>query len=180
MKELALHILDVAENSIRAKASIIKLTIIEDIQQDLMEIIIEDNGIGMEKELLDKVLDPFVTSRTTRRVGLGLSLFKAAAQQCEGDLAITSQKNIGTKVKVYFQHSHIDRVPLGNIVDTIITLILSGEEIDVEYMHIYNQKKLFFSTSEIKKSIEGVPITDVQIIGWIKEYLEESVKMLVK
>lgn len=180
MKEIALHILDIAGNSVRAKASKIKLVINEDIINDIMEITIEDNGSGMEKELLDRVLDPFVTTRSTRRVGLGLSLFKAAAQQCGGNLTIFSEKDKGTKVTATLKYSHIDRAPLGNIVDTIITLILSEEEIDIEYLHNYNDKKFIFNTSEIRKTIEGVPITDVNIVNWIREYLEESLKMLVK
>ncbi|SCY16348.1 ATP-binding protein [Alkaliphilus peptidifermentans] len=180
MKELALHILDVAENSVRAEATEIKISIIEDTVVDILEIIIEDNGIGMDREFLDKVLDPFVTTRTTRKVGLGLSLFKAAAQQCGGDLTINSKKGEGTKVRAIFQHMHIDRVPLGNITDTIIALILADEKIDIKYQHIYNNNKFCFDTTEIKKILQGLPITNVEVISWIKEHLKEGLKELVK
>ncbi|KAB3535924.1 ATP-binding protein [Alkaliphilus pronyensis] len=180
MKELALHILDIAENSIRAEATEIKITIVEDVVLDVLEITIEDNGAGMDNEFLDRVLDPFITTRTTRKVGLGLPLFKLAAQQCNGDLIIESRKDIGTKVKATFQHSHIDRVPLGNIVDTIVAIILADEKIDIKYKHVYNSDEFFLDTVEIKEVLKGVPITNIDVILWIKSHIKEALKELVK
>lgn len=178
MKELSLHILDIIENSINAKATTIKLRIFEDLKDNLLIIEIKDNGKGMNKEMLSKVLDPFVTSRTTRRVGLGLSLTKLAANQCAGDLVIDSTENEGTSVLITFQYGHIDRAPIGNMADTVVSMILANENIDYEYIHKVNDKEFIFNTKEIKESLEGVSVTEIDIIAWIKEYIEEGISSL--
>jgi len=178
MKEISLHILDIIENSISAKATIIKLRIFEDIKNNLLTVMIEDNGKGMSKEMLSIVLDPFVTSRTTRRVGLGLSLTKQAANQCDGDLVIDSKENEGTNVLITFQYDHIDRAPIGNMADTIVSMIIANENIDYEYIHKLNDKEFIFSTKEIKESLAGVSITEVDIIAWVKEFVEEGIENL--
>ncbi|MCD5415208.1 MAG: ATP-binding protein [Clostridiales bacterium] len=180
MKELSLHILDIIENSISAEATIIKLRIYEDIKDNLLTIEIDDNGKGMSKEMLYKVLDPFVTSRTTRRVGLGLSLTKQAANQCDGDLVIDSKENEGTNVTITFQYDHIDRAPIGDMADTVVSMILTNDNIDYEYLHKVNDKEFIFSTEEIKKLLAGVSITEVDIIAWVKEYVEEGIENLHK
>lgn len=180
MKELALHILDIAQNSIHAQATEIEITVIEDTNKDELKIEIRDNGIGMDGEMLKKVLDPFVTTRTTRKVGLGLSLFKAAAQRCEGDLIIDSKKGKGTVVTATFKHSHIDRAPLGNMADTIISLILSNENIDYIYTHFLNNEKFFLSTKDIKKALGNLSITEVEVLSWLREYINEGLNDLVK
>ena len=180
MKELALHILDIAQNSIVAGASQIKIEINEAVDLDLLEITISDDGYGMDEVEQKKAIDPFYTSRTTRRVGLGLSLFKLAAEQCEGRLTITSQKGVGTEVKATFKYSHIDRVPLGNITDTLITLIQANANIDYLYTHYYNSKKIYFDTIEIKEVLKEVEITNIQVLSWLKEYIDSELKELVK
>ncbi|MGV8147317.1 MAG: ATP-binding protein [Alkaliphilus sp.] len=178
MKELSLHILDIIENSIKAEATLIKLKINESTEKNLLTIEIKDNGKGMDKEMLSKVLDPFVTTRTTRRVGLGLSLTKAAANQCDGDLVIDSIENEGTNVVIIFQYDHIDRAPIGNMADTIVSMILSNENINYEYIHKVNDKGFIFNTKEIKESLAGVSITEVDIIAWVKEFVEEGIENL--
>ncbi len=180
MKELALHILDIAENGIRAKATQINIKIIENIRTDRLDIIIHDNGSGMEASFVEKVLDPFTTTRTTRRVGLGLPFFKRAAEECNGGLRISSKPGEGTRVEASFQHSHIDRVPLGNMAETLTTLILADESIDYIYEHIFNDNKFFFSTKDVKKTLEGISISEIEVIIWIRDYLEEGLKELVK
>ncbi|GAB6088075.1 ATP-binding protein [Alkaliphilus crotonatoxidans] len=180
MKELSLHILDIAENGIRAKATQIKITIVENLKTDRLHITIEDNGYGMEEDFLDKVLDPFTTTRTTRRVGLGLPFFKRAAEECNGQMRISSNPGQGTIVEATFQHSHIDRVPLGNMAETLTTLILANDSIDYIYEHFYNENKFFFSTIEIKKRLQDISISEVEVVLWIKEYIEEGLKELVK
>ena len=180
MKELALHILDIAQNSIAAGASQITIEIKEELKKDILEIIIKDNGSGMGKEVLRKALDPFYTSRTTRKVGLGLSLFQTAAVQCEGNLVIDSEEGKGTTVKVYFKHSHIDRVPIGNMTDTLITLIQANALIDYVYTHEYNSKKFYFNTVEVKDVLKEVEITDLHVLSWLREYIEAELKELVK
>src|SRR5699024_6349238 len=151
MKEVSLHILDVVQNSIHAHPSLITLKIVENTIKNQLIIIIEDDGIGMDKEMQDKVLNPFFTTRKTRKVGLGLPLLQAAAQACGGDLVITSEKSQGTILQVNFQYDHIDRSPLGNMTDTIISIILSLGEIDLVYSHQYNQNEFVLDTREIRK-----------------------------
>ena len=123
MKELSLHILDIAENSISAGAKNIEIKIIEDTQADLLQITVQDDGKGMDAETAALLTDPFYTTRTTRKVGLGLPLFKEAAVACNGSMQISSKPGLGTNVVISFQFSHIDRMPLGDLSGTILTLI---------------------------------------------------------
>jgi len=190
VKELSLHILDIVQNSIKAEATLIEIIIIEDLKKDLLTIEITDNGKGMNKDLLKKATDPFVTTRVTRRVGLGLSLLKATAQQCEGNMLVESEEGMGTKIHTTFQHSHIDRAPLGSMVDTLITLLIESEEesgevknertVDYIYKHQVNDQSFIFDTREVKKILEGTPINDLAVLEWIKDYLKENLERLVK
>jgi len=130
-----MHILDVAQNSLDAGATRIEIVIVEDLPSDKLTIRITDNGRGMSQDIVAKVLDPFYTTRTTRRVGLGLPLFAAAAQDCDGDLKIESTEGQGTTVVATFQHSHIDRAPLGDMKSTLMSIIMSEHPCDLHYVH---------------------------------------------
>jgi Signal transduction histidine kinase len=178
MKELSLHILDLVQNSIAAGASLIKITIREDIRENVLMISIEDNGRGMDESTIEKAKNPFFTSRTTRKVGLGIPLFMAAAQRCEGDFKISSLPGKGTTIEATFKHSHIDRAPIGNMWDTLTGLIMCNENIDFEYVHVYNGKVFEMKTCDLKKVLKGVPISSPQVIGWINEYLKDGIKSL--
>ncbi|AOT72740.1 ATP-binding protein [Geosporobacter ferrireducens] len=178
MKELSLHILDIIQNSISANASLIKIIIEEDDSMDKFSIKITDDGIGMDREMLEKVTDPFITTRKSRRVGLGISLFKAAAERCNGSFSIESVKGEGTTVLAVFQRSHIDRAPLGNMAETIATCIHGNEYIEYYYKHIYNKEIFTFDTKEIKKITGELPIIAVEVITWIKDYIQEGLNEL--
>lgn len=179
MKELSLHILDIIQNSIKAKPRKIKLIIQEKEDDNRLTIIVEDDGIGMDKMLLERVCDPFTTTRKTRRVGLGISLLKAAAERCQGDFSISSELGKGTKVIANFQYDHIDRAPLGNIAETIVSVILSLDDIDFIYQHKYNQRMFLLDTREIKRVLGAeVSIVQMEVIQWIKEYVEKGLKNL--
>lgn len=179
MKELALHILDLAQNSIAAGASLIKIEIFENLENDTLSITLEDNGCGMEYEEAQRAKDPFVTSRTTRKVGLGIPLMLAACQRCEGDLVIESQKSIGTKLIGTFKHSHIDRAPMGDMAETIVTLVLGAEHVDFVYIHKINQEEFIFDTREIRNTLgETVPLTEPEVLNWIKGYIDEGLSNL--
>ena len=180
MKELSLHILDIVQNSVRAKATIIEIQITEDLEENIFEILIKDNGKGMEQELIDKVKNPFATTRTTRKVGLGIPLLLEACKRCNGNLEIQSEKEIGTTVRAYFDHNHIDRAPIGDIVNAITMLLLSSPEIRYIFTYIMNQRIFTMDTDEIKKILEGVPINDLTVIHWVKEYLEENLREVKK
>lgn len=178
MKELSLNILDISENSISAKASSIDIIIEEKPEEDLLRIIIKDNGSGMDEKFLKDVTDPFVTTRTTRKVGMGLSLFKDAAEVTGGKLEIQSKKGIGTTVTADFGYSHIDRAPLGDIGETISTLIQCHPDIEINYSHSYGDRKILFSTEELKSVLEGIPLNNPEVVLWTKEHLNEKIRDL--
>lgn len=184
MKELSLHILDIAQNSLKANASKIEIQIIEKFNEDLLIIDIIDNGKGMRPSLLEKATDPFITTRKNRRVGLGLSLFKFVALQCQGDFFVDSKEGVGTRVHATFQKSHIDRPPLGRIEDTLVTLFISSDnnqtQVEYIYKHQINDRFFKFDTREIKEIIGNVSINDYEVLIWMKNYLKENLERLVK
>jgi DNA mismatch repair ATPase MutL len=150
MQDLSLHILDIAENSIAAGARNIEISLVEDIEGDVLTLEIEDDGVGMDEEMARKAADPFVTTRRERRVGLGLSLLEQAAEMANGKLEITSKQGKGTRVRATFQYSHIDRKPLGNLQDTLITLICANPEINITFYHKWPLREVRLSTEEMK------------------------------
>jgi hypothetical protein len=175
MRELSLHILDIIENSRRAEADLIKIIIEEKIEANLLKIMIEDNGSGISQEKLNEITDPFITSRTTREVGLGLSLFKAAAESCSGEFKIDSQIDKGTRVAAKFEYDHIDRAPLGDMTTTISNFIAAnGDQVDLVYQHQYQENSFKFDSREIKAELEDLSIQSRQIIAWIREYIGEN------
>jgi hypothetical protein len=180
MNELSLHILDICQNSIAANASLIKIFIHEDTHNNVFQIIIEDNGCGMNQKTLSQVADPFFTTRSTRNVGMGISLFKMAAEMTNGSFQIESVENIGTKVTATFTHDHIDRAPLGKIEETISILVLNPAGIDIYYEHVYNHKKYIFDTVEIKKVLDGIPFTNYDVIMWIKNNIQDGILQILK
>ncbi|MCD4818773.1 MAG: ATP-binding protein [Candidatus Cloacimonetes bacterium] len=149
MEDLSLHILDVVENSIAANASKIEIKIVEKISKDILIIEIKDNGRGMNEETMNNVLDPFYTTRTTRRVGMGLSLLAQAAEESNGDFEINSKIGIGTEVKASFQFSHIDRKPIGDMKSTIVTLMISHPEINFIYEHEDEESSYVLDSNDI-------------------------------
>ncbi|MEW9123048.1 MAG: ATP-binding protein [Thermotaleaceae bacterium] len=180
MKELSLHILDIVQNSISAKATEISITIVEDTEKDILSIEIRDNGVGMGPDKLKRATDPFMTTRETRKVGLGLSLFKASAEQCNGFFLLSSEPYVGTCVYASFQKSHIDRVPLGNIADTLVTCIHANDKIDYLYNHFYNGQKFSLDTKEIKRITGELSISSIEVITWIKAYIQEGIEEIYK
>ncbi|MBC3797230.1 ATP-binding protein [Acetobacterium tundrae] len=180
MKELSLHILDVTQNSIRANAKLVNLTIFESIAKNEFTITIEDDGCGISAEKLQYVTDPFVTTRTTRKVGLGLSLFKAAAETCGGYFEISSELGVGTKVVASFMRDHIDRVPLGNMPDTVVTMVMSFEETDLIYEHNYNNRSFVFNTREIKETLEVTSLNEPDILQWIREFIRDGLEEIME
>jgi len=178
MKELSLHILDIVQNAIVANAANILVSIEENMTDDKLFITISDDGDGMDEHYVKQVIDPFTTSRKTRRVGMGLPLLKQAAIECDGDLKIESTLNVGTKVDIWFQHSHINRVPIGNMVETIVTLLIGGSHFDLQYMHKINEQQMTFDTREIKQVLWDVPLSHPDVIQWIRQSLQDEIMEL--
>lgn len=173
MRELSLHILDIVQNSIAAGAQVIEVIIEEDTAKNIFNITVIDDGKGMDKEILEQVIDPFTTSRKTRDVGLGIPLLKAAAERCDGYFKIESTPGEGTILKANFVHGHIDRAPLGDMVETLIGVIMVNPQLEFIYKHSFNEHIMFFDTKEIKKELEGVRINEITVINWLRGYLVE-------
>ena len=180
MKELSLHILDIAKNSVKAKASLIEIIIDEDEAKNKLTIEINDNGCGMSAEFLKTVQDPFSTTRTTRKVGMGISLFEAAAVQCGGGLEISSKVGLGTKLCATFEYNSIDRAPIGDMPGTVLVLINGSPDIDFLYSHTKNGKNFMFDTREIKKVLGEVPLDDIEVSSWIRDYIKEGIEEIEK
>jgi len=128
----------------------------------------------MDEDLVKKVTNPFITSRKTRNVGLGLPLLKAACERCEGKLTIKSKLGKGTCVQACFKYSHIDRPPLGDMTGTILGLIISNTSVDFFYKHYYNGKEFFVDTRDLKKVLEEVPLNSPEVVCWLKDYIMEG------
>lgn len=169
-----MNILDVAENSTRAKASLVTITVDADHTSDHLTVVIADDGCGMTAEQLSQVTDPFFTSRTTRKVGLGVPFFKLAAESTGGTFTITSEPGVGTTVTAVFGLSHIDRMPLGDMVSTIHNLVIYHPDIDFIYRYSYDGKSFTMDTREFREILEGVPLDSPEVSEYIKEYLTEN------
>lgn len=178
MKDFSLHILDLVENSINAGANRIEIRVAEDSISNLLTVEINDNGRGMSKEMVSKALDPFVTTRTTRKVGLGLSLFAQAARACNGEAKIDSQLGKGTRLVGTFQLSHIDLKPWGSMVDTLIILIVSNPEKDFFYHHRKGTFEYTLDTEVIKKELGEVPISNPEVIKVLRSDLKDNLKQI--
>ncbi|MFC1619570.1 ATP-binding protein [Candidatus Neomarinimicrobiota bacterium] len=148
MEDLSLHILDIVENSIRAGAKEVEILIRENLAADLLEIVIQDDGAGMDAAIRERALNPFFTTKSVRKVGLGLSLFRESARQAGGDLVVASGPEQGTRIEASFQHSHIDRKPLGDIARTLQTLMIGNPDIHYQYIHRKNGEEQRFDSAE--------------------------------
>ena len=182
MKELSLNILDITENSVKAGAELTSILIDE--EDNTLKLTIEDNGSGMSEEILKGVTDPFYTTRTTRKVGMGLPLLKLAAEQTGGEMTVASVSsdvdpvNHGTKVNALFYQDSIDFTPLGDVVSTICTLIQGHPDTDFYFRHrILNQEKdvlVELDTRQIREVLDGVPLNEYEVIKWIEEFLNDQ------
>lgn len=176
MEDLSLHILDVAENGLKAGARHIWIQIKEDLGADMLELEVQDDGSGMDAEMARRALDPFVTTRTTRRVGLGLALLQEAARMAGGDVELESLPGRGTRVRARFQHSHIDRKPLGDMGATLVGILLGGPQVDVVYRHTREEKSFFLDTRELRRELDPVPLTQPEVLEWIRGKVQEGLR----
>ena len=178
MEDISLHILDIVENSIAAGANRVEIRVIEDTRKDILSVEIRDNGKGMSEEVLENAVDPFYTTRTTRRVGLGLSLLSQSAKEAEGDMTIKSKEDEGTTIYAYFKHSHIDRKPLGNMAETLIVLIAGNPDIDFLYEHRLNNRAYSIDTKDIREELGDVPLSSPDVIEVIRKDIRNGLKIL--
>lgn len=178
MRELSLNVMDVAQNSVRAEADLVKITVIESDRDDLLSITIEDNGCGMTEEQVAQVIDPFFTTRTTRKVGLGVPLFKMSAEQTGGSFSIDSKVGEGTKTAASYVKSHVDMTPLGDINSTIGILIRCNPDIDFVFVHTTDIGSFTLDTRELREVLGDVSLDTPDVIEWINEYLKEQSQII--
>jgi len=171
MKELSLYILDLVQNSLRANAKCIQITVKDNIRQDRLEITIKDDGHGMDSALLSKVTEPFVTTRTTRQMGMGIPLFKMAAELTGGTFDISSVPGQGTTLQGVFIRSHIDITPIGDMTETLVTLVQGAPDVDFIYIYETDTQMLKFDTRDIREVLEEVPLNSPDVLNWIREHL---------
>jgi anti-sigma regulatory factor (Ser/Thr protein kinase) len=180
MTEISLNILDVAENSVRAQASLITIVVDVSTADDVLKVMIADDGCGMTAEQVEKVTDPFYTTRTTRKVGLGVPFFKMAAESSGGSFDITSEPGVGTTVTAIFGFSNIDRMPLGDISSTVHNLIVYHPDSDFFFRYRVDEREFTLDTREMREVLGGVPLDVPEVSAYIKEYLDENKKEIDK
>ena len=180
MRELSLNVLDIAQNSVSADASLIEIELIEDTENHSLLIGIYDNGKGMTPEQVENVRDPFFTTRTTRKVGMGIPLFKFAAEMTGGKLEIDSEVGVGTKVKAYFKTDHLDFTPVGDMTSTMMSLITMNLHIDFLYRRSLDGREFTLDTRQLKEILGDVPLNEPSIANWIKDYINQNTKQLTE
>ncbi|MBQ2713220.1 MAG: ATP-binding protein [Clostridia bacterium] len=175
MREISLHILDIAKNSVRAKATLITLGVEVDDAADTLVFSVKDNGCGMSEELLKTVTDPFTTTRTTRKVGLGLPLLRTNTELTGGGIEITSTVGVGTLVKATFGLSSIDRMPLGDLSETVITLVSGSPEVDFVLNVKRGEQEFCFDTAAIKQMLGVSVLDEAEVLQYLTEYVRENI-----
>ena len=174
MQELSLNVLDIAQNSIRADASLITITVEQRTADSFLEISIADNGCGMSKEQVARVMDPFFTTRTTRKVGLGVPFFKMSAEATGGSFSIVSELGKGTRTTASYRTDHIDMLPIGDMNATILTLITMNPDRDFVYRRSYDERVYTLDTRELKQVLEDVPLNAPEVADFIRASLAEG------
>lgn len=180
MRDLCMHIIDLVQNSVDADSTKVCLTLEENLHDNMLRLTIEDNGRGIPPEILARLTNPFTTTRSTRKVGLGTSLMDMVCQQSGGELRITSEVGVGTKLVAVMQHDHLDRPPLGDLIGTIKLMVLMyNEKIDLVFKYKFNDREFCFSTAELKEALGGdIDLSEPEIVSWLEEFLKENIKGL--
>ena len=178
MRELADNILDIAQNSIAAGASLVEIDIIVSHAQDTVSLTFIDNGCGMSEDMVRAVCDPFTTTRKTRKVGLGLPLLKMTAQATGGEMSIASKPGEGTTVRVTFGLSHIDRPPMGDVSGVLYTLVLMNPTTDFRFTLDYEGKTFALDTREVREAVAPIPLDHPEISAWIRDCLKQNIDEL--
>ena len=176
MRELSLNILDITENSLKANATLVNVDIV--VFENTLSITIKDNGCGMTPEFLAKVTDPYTTTRTTRKVGLGIPLIKMEAEMAGGSFEIASQVGVGTTVTTTFLVDHIDRPPLGDVGETMMTLLTELGNTRIVFTYASNDQSFCFDTYEIQQQLDGVPLDTPEILLFVKQMINENINTI--
>ncbi|MDR1704739.1 MAG: ATP-binding protein [Clostridiales bacterium] len=180
MRDMSMHIMDICQNSIKAQARHIKISVVEDAARDIFSFTITDDGCGMSPELLKKVRDPFTTSRTTRKVGLGIPMLEQTCQQCGGRLELESEVGKGTTLTAIMGFHSIDRPPMGDIGASLLAMIIPNENegFELVYEHKRSGKTFLLDTAELKAALDGVPMSEPSVMQWISGFIKEGLDEL--
>ncbi|HUE98357.1 MAG TPA: ATP-binding protein [Anaerolineales bacterium] len=183
MREIALHLLDIAENSAAAESQNIRIEVHEDLHRDLLAARVTDDGRGLDPETAQKVQDPFYTTRTTRHVGLGIPLLKLAAEMAEGRFSLKSKPGTGTRVEAIFRHSHIDRMPLGDLSATFLTVLVSHPKMNWTFTYRVTDKAgnshdFIFENTELKAALGDMSLTEPEVLTFVRGMIEEGIAAL--
>jgi len=178
MRELSLHILDIAENGIAAGADHLLIRVEECGASDRLMLSVEDNGRGIPPEKINHIEDPFVTTRKNRRVGLGLSLLATAAKRCEGDITVEARSGKGTRVTASIRRSHVDRAPLGDMAATLAVLILGNPHIDFRYTHRVDGREFILDTRDLKTEPGGLSLDDPMVVHRVSQFVRRALEEL--
>ena len=177
MKEISLHLLDIVQNSLSAGADLIEVFVKVNTNADLLTVSVADNGSGMDEQTRLRVTSPFYTSRGTRKVGLGIPFFKEGAEGCDGSFFLSSVPGEGTKIGASYRFSHIDRPPLGDMAQTMLTLCVCNENVGFVLRYARDDKEFLFDTREIRLALgEGIPFRTPEVMEWLKAYLVEGIE----
>jgi len=177
MKDLSMHIMDILQNSTRAKATEITLEVLEDHAKDTLTLVFKDNGCGMDEETVQKVINPFFTTRTTRKVGLGLPLLKQNTEQTGGSMTIDSKVGVGTTVTAVFGLTHLDTPPMGDLAGTLVLTISAYP--DIRFIFHYkrdDEVDYTLDTDEVYEILDGMSINDPDVIASLKEMVAENIQ----
>lgn len=178
MKDLSLYMLDLAQNSVRAGARHLIVVVDSQPDTDRLSFSLADDGSGMDEATLRRVQDPFYTTRTTRKVGLGIPLFKEGTEQAGGRFSLKSELGKGTVIQGSYQLSHLDRPPLGDLAGSLFTLVTANPELDFTCTFRRGQESFVFDTRQIRQELDGVPLDIPEVQAWMKAYIDEGVNAL--
>lgn len=180
MEDLSLHILDIAENGVRAGASLIEIEVIESPSKNILEVVVRDNGRGMTQDEREKALDPFYTSKPERKkkIGLGLPLLRQSAQETGGELEISSEQDKGTVIRATFEYDHIDRRPLGDMAATIMTLVIGNPTVDFVFKNRYENMSFEFDSREAKRELDPLPLWHPEVARELERLIREGLAEL--
>ena len=178
MRDISLHVLDLVQNSLTAMANHIEVTLDEDVEHNWLRLTVSDNGCGMSEEQCKAALDPFYTTRTTRKVGLGLPLLLAAAERAGGHLELKSQPGKGTTVTAVFVHDHLDRAPIGDMSLTLMSIIALNEHCQFTYRHRRSSREFILSSEALRDDLAGIPLDHPQVAAWLRDHVRELEKTL--
>ena len=180
MRDLSMHVLDIAQNSIKAGAKLVTLTFVID-ERRVLTFTVKDDGCGMSKDFLARVTDPFTTTRTTRRVGLGIPMVKQSAEMCGGSFEINSEQGVGTTLTATFDLGNIDCIPMGDVCDTLLTLVvLNPDTPEFVFLASSPTQDASFDTREVRAALGAVPLNEPDVTAWIRDSINEEFKPILE